>query len=355
MEQGSTHAAGHSAPSVRSDAPVVVVTGASAGVGRATATAFGRRGYRVALLARGHAGMAGARRDVEAAGGQALAIPTDTADPEAVFAAADQVAAAWGRLDVWVNDAMATVFGPAERVTPAEWERVTRTDYLGYVHGTLAALKHMRPRDAGTIVQVGSALAYRSIPLQAPYCAAKFAIRGFTDALRAELSHDRSRVRLTMVQLPGVNTPQFAWSATHMPRRHRPVGAWYRPEAVAEQILRAADAAPRELWVGWPAIEAILGSMAIPGLLDRYLSASAYEQQMSDAPAPPAGDEGILFAPAGTDHGAQGPFGAGARAAAVGLDPALLRGGLAAAALGALAAAFWAGRRSAEARQAPRR
>ena len=201
-------------PPVRSGAPVVVVTGASAGVERAVATAFGRRGYRVALLARGHAGLAGARPGVEAAGGQALAIPTDTADPEAVFAAADQVAAAWGRIDVWVNDAMATVFGPAERVTPAEWERVTRTDYLGYVHGTLAALKHMRPRDAGTIVQVGSALAYRAIPLQAPYCAAKFAIRGFTDALRAELSHDRSRVRLTMVQLPGVNTPQFAWSAT---------------------------------------------------------------------------------------------------------------------------------------------
>lgn len=198
-----------------SDAPVIVLTGASAGVGRATATTFGRRGYRVALLARGHAGLEGARRDVEAGGGQALVIPADVSDADAVFAAAERVAAEWGRIDVWVNNAMATVFGPAERVPPSEWERVTKADYLGAVYGTLAALKHMRPRNTGTIVQIGSALSYRSIPLQAPYCAAKFAIRGFTDSLRTELSHDGSRIRLTMVQLPGVNTPQFAWSRTH--------------------------------------------------------------------------------------------------------------------------------------------
>jgi hypothetical protein len=242
---------------------------------------------------------------------------------------------------------MATVFGPAERVPPAEWERVTKADYLGFVYGTLAALRHMRRRNAGTIVQVGSALSYRSIPLQAPYCAAKFAIRGFTDSLRSELDHDGSAVRLTMVQLPGVNTPQFAWSRTHMPRRHRPVGAWYQPEAIAAQIVRAAEQAPRELWIGLPAIQAILGSMLIPGLLDRYLGATAYDQQMSDTPA---GDgRGILFAPADADHGAHGPFDAGARTRAIGLDPRLLRGGLAAAAVGALAAAFFIGRRSASA------
>ena len=179
MEHESTEAA-PSTHAARSDAPVVVVTGASAGVGRATATAFGQRARRVALIARGHAGLEGARRDVEAGGGQALVIPTDVADADAVFAAADRVAAEWGRIDVWVNNAMATVSGPAEKVPPAEWERVTKADYLGVVYGTLAALRHMRRRDAGTIVQVGSALAYRSIPLQAPYCAAKFAIRGFT-------------------------------------------------------------------------------------------------------------------------------------------------------------------------------
>ncbi len=217
----------------------MVITGASAGIGRATAIAFGRRGYRVALLARGQARLESVRRDVEASGGLALVIPTDISDAEAVFAAADRIAAEWGRIDIWVNNAMVTVFGPAERVPVAEWERVTKADYLGTVSGTLAALKHMRPREAGTIVQIGSALAYRSIPLQAPYCAAKFAIRGFTDSLRSELSHDGSAIWLTMVQLPGVNTPQFAWSHSHMPRRHRPVGAWYQPEAVAEQIVRA--------------------------------------------------------------------------------------------------------------------
>ena len=336
----------HAAEPTRSDAPVVVVTGASAGIGRATATAFGRRGCRIALLARGRAGLDGARRDVEAGGGQALVIPTDVSDADAVFAAAERVVAEWGRIDVWINNAMATVFGPAEQVPVAEWERVTNTDYLGTVYGTLAALRHMRPRDAGTIVQIGSALAYRAIPLQAPYCAAKFAIRGFTDSLRTELSRDGSAIRLTMVQLPGVNTPQFAWSRSHMPRRHRPVGAWYQPEAVAEQIVRAADEAPRELWVGLPAIQAIVGSALIPGLLDRYLGANAYEQQMSDTPAPPD-HRAILFEPAEADHGAHGPFDAGARTRAMGLDPALLRGGLALAAVGALAGAFFIGRRSA--------
>jgi NAD(P)-dependent dehydrogenase (short-subunit alcohol dehydrogenase family) len=275
-------------------------------------------------------------------------MPVDVGDADAVFAAADEVIKQWGRFDVWVNDAMATVFGPADSVSAAEWERVTRTDYLGTVHGTLAALKHMRPRNAGTIVQIGSALAYRAIPLQAPYCGAKFAIRGFTDALRTELAHDGSAVRLTMVQLPGVNTPQFVWSRTHMPRRHRPVGAWYEPETVAAEIVRAAERAPREFWIGLPALEAILGSVFAPGWLDRYLAENAYEQQMSETPAP-FGNHGILFEPAATDHGARGPFDAGARTHIIAMEPATLRGGLAVAALGILAAAFVLGRRSAHA------
>ncbi|WP_207539557.1 SDR family oxidoreductase [Sabulicella rubraurantiaca] len=306
-----------------SAAPVLVVTGASAGIGRATAVAFARLGWRVALLARGHAGLEGARRDVEAAGGAALVIPLDVADGAAVSAAADQVVAQWGRLDVWVNNAMATVFGPAERVLPEEWRRVTEVTYHGAVHGTLAALRHMREADGGTIVQVGSALAYRSIPLQAPYCAAKAALRGFTDSLRCELLHDRSGVRLTMVQLPGVNTPQFSWSRTHMPRRHRPVGKIFEPEAAARQIVRAALHAPREFWVGMPAIGAILGTMVAPGLFDRYLARSAYEAQMS---LEPAGDgTSILNHPAGDDAGVRGPFEDEAKPQVLGISAALAR------------------------------
>jgi NAD(P)-dependent dehydrogenase (short-subunit alcohol dehydrogenase family) len=329
----------------RADAPpVAVVTGASAGIGRATAVAFARRGWRVALLARGQAGLEGARRDAEAVGGPALVIPLDVADAAAVFAAAERVVEVWGRLDVWVNNAMATVFGPAERVPPEEWRRVTEVTYLGAVHGTLAALGHMRAAGRGTVVQVGSALAYRSIPLQAPYCAAKAALRGFTDSLRCELLHDRSPVRLTMVQLPGVNTPQFGWSRTHMARRHRPVGTVYQPEPVAEAIVAAALKAPRELWVGAPAMQAILGTMLAPGLLDRRLGRAAYEAQMSPEPA---GDgSGILRNPAEEDHGAHGHFGAEARPRVASASAALVRGGAALAAAGLLAAGLLAiGRR----------
>jgi NAD(P)-dependent dehydrogenase (short-subunit alcohol dehydrogenase family) len=289
----------------------------------------------VALLARGRAGLEGARRDVEAAGGEALVIVVDIVDAAAVDAAAAQVCARWSRIDVWVNNAMLTVFGPAEQVPPAEWARVTQVTYLGAVHGTLAALRHMRPHDRGTIVQVGSALAYRSIPLQAPYCAAKAALRGFTDALRCELLHDRSRVRLSMVQLPGVDTPQFDWSRSHMPSRHRPVGPVYRPQAAAEAIVKAALKAPRELWVGAPVVQAIVGTLIAPGLLDRVLARKAYEPQSDHRASDTAFD--ILDAPADEDHGAEGRFGAQAKPRAKALRPSLLKAGIATALLAALA------------------
>ena len=237
---------------------------------------------------RGRAGLEGARREVEAVGGEALVCPADVADAHALIEAADRIAQRFGAIDVWVNNAMATVFGPFQDVTPAEFRRVTEVTYLGQVHGTMAALRHMRPRDAGTIVQVGSALAYRAIPLQAAYCGAKFAVRGFTDVLRSELLHDRSRIRLTMVQLPAVNTPQFDWSRNHLGRRAQPVPPIYQPEAVAEAIVEAVARAPRELWVGGPAVKAIVGGLAVPALADRLLAHQGYSGQITAEPLPPA-------------------------------------------------------------------
>lgn len=326
--------------------PVAVVTGASAGVGRATAVELGRRGYDVALLARGREGLEGARRDVEAAGGEALVIPVDTADCAAMFAAADTIVSRWKRIDVWVNNAMATVVAPVDRIAPSEYKRVTEVTYLGAIHGTLAALRHMRSCDRGAIVQIGSALAYRSIPLQSAYCGAKAAIRGFTDSLRTELLHDRSAIRLTMVQLPGVNTPQFDWSHTHEKYHHQPVGPCYEPDAVAKSIVDAAERGPRELWIGTPAIMAILGNMVAPGLLDRYLAKTAYDQQLSSKPVRP-GDPDILFEPAHEDHGARGRFGSRARTRLIDADPVHLHAGLAVAAFGIAATLFLFGTRSA--------
>ena len=323
---------------------VAVVTGASAGVGRALAVAFAAAGYRVALLARGQAGLDGARRDVEAAGAEALRVPVDVSDAAAVDAAADRVVERWGRIDVWVNDAMETVVGPVDRIPADEYRRVTEVSYLGTVHGTLAALRHMRRRDAGTIVQIGSALSYRAIPLQSAYCGAKFAIRGFTDSLRTELIHDRSAIRLTMAQLPGVNTPQFDWSHMHFEHRHQPVGPCWQPEAIADAIVRVAEDPPRELWLGSAAIEAIVGAMVAPGLTDRYLARTAYEQQLSDVPVRP-GDPDLLHGPAEHDHGARGRFDAKAKDRVFAADPVWLRAGAALAAAGLLAGAFGLGRR----------
>src|SRR5947207_4278946 len=249
---------------------VVVVTGASAGVGRATVRAFAQRGADVGLLARGVDGLEAARREVEAAGGRAIAIPTDVADADRVEAAADRIERELGPIDVWVNNAMVSVFSPVKELTPDEVHRVTEVTYLGVVYGTLAALKRMLPRDRGSIVQVGSALAYRGIPLQAAYCGAKHAIQGFTESLRSELLHDKSNVRVTMVQLPAINTPQFSWVKSRLPREPQPVPPIYAPEIAADAIVWAARHRRREMSVGAPTVAAIWGNKVASGLADRY-------------------------------------------------------------------------------------
>ncbi len=285
----------------------VVVTGASAGVGRATAKAFGKLGWRVALLARGADGLEGARREVEEAGGSALAVPTDVAVYEQVEAAAERVEHEFGPIDVWVNDAMATIFCEVAKITPEDFERATRVTYLGAVWGTMAALKRMRRRNRGTIVQVGSALAYRSIPLQAPYCGAKSALRGFTDSLRSELIHDKSDIHLTMVHLSAFNTPQFDWGRTCMDKQPQPLPPIFQPEVAANAIVWSAHHRRRELWVGFPAVKAILGTRVLPGLLDRMLASRAYSGQHTDRPLPP-GRKDNLYMPVPGDHGAHGRF-----------------------------------------------
>ena len=291
---------------------VVVVTGASAGIGRTTARAFGARGAAVGLIARGRDGLEAARREIEAAGGRALVCPVDVADAEQVEAAADRVEAAFGPIDVWVNDAMLTVFGPIDAITAAEFRRVTEVTYLGTVYGTMAALKRMRARNRGAIVQVGSALAYRSIPLQAAYCGAKSAVRGFTDSLRCELLHDGSDVHLTMVQLSAFNTPQFDWARNHMEREPQPLPPIFRPEVAADAIVWAAHHRRREVWVGWPAVKAILGQRVMPGVLDRMLAHSAYGGQLSDVPVRQGRPDNLRHAVPG-DHGARGRFSERAR------------------------------------------
>ena len=296
----------------QADRRVVVVTGASAGIGRAVAQEFARHGWRVALLARGADGLEGARADVERLGGEPLVIPTDVAIQEQVEAAAAAVQARWGAIDVWVNNAMATIFSDAMAISPADFRRATEVTYLGAVWGTMAALQRMRPRDRGVIVQVGSALAYRSIPMQAPYCGAKAALRGFTDSLRCELAHHGSGVQLTMVQLSAFNTPQFEWGRTTMSRRPRPMGKIFQPELAARAVYRAATRPRRELWVGWPAVQAIVGTRVVPGLLDRILGLRAVAGQQSDEPLPAERPDN-LWHPVAGDHGSHGRFDASAR------------------------------------------
>jgi NAD(P)-dependent dehydrogenase (short-subunit alcohol dehydrogenase family) len=291
---------------------VVVVTGASAGVGRACARAFGERGAAVGLIARGRDGLEAARREIEAAGGRAIVLVADVVDADQVEAAAARVEAEFGPIDVWVNDAMVTIFGPVHATTPAEFRRATEVTYLGTVHGTMAALKRMRERDHGTIVQVGSALAYRSVPLQAPYCGAKAAIRAFTDSLRCELLHERSNVHLTMVQLSAFNTPQFDWAHCLMDRTPQPLPPIFQPEVAAEAIVWAAQRRRREVWVGWPAVKAILGNRVIPGLLDRMMARSGWDGQLTEEPAA-ANRPDNLYSPVPSDFGAHGRFSERAR------------------------------------------
>jgi short-subunit dehydrogenase len=327
---------------------VVVVTGASAGVGRAVAREFGRRRASVALLARGTDGLEGARREIEESGGRALVLPTDVARADQMDLAAAEVERQLGPIDVWVNNAMASVFSPAWEMTAEEYRRVTEVTYLGVVHGTLAALRSMLPRDRGTIVQVGSALAYRSIPLQSAYCGAKHAVVGFTDSLRCELHHSRSRVHLTVVHLPAMDTPQFGWVKSRLPNAAQPVPPIYQPEVAARAVYWAAHHRRREVLVGAPTVKAILGQKLIPGLLDRYLGRTGVAAQQTDRPRDPTRPHN-LWDPVPGDHGAHGTFGDRSRAYSVqswmSLHRAPLTGALALVAAGALAAAALTRRR----------
>jgi NAD(P)-dependent dehydrogenase (short-subunit alcohol dehydrogenase family) len=317
---------------------VVVVTGASAGVGRATVRAFAREGAHVGLLARGREGLEGARREVEEAGGRALVIPTDVSEAEAVEAAAERVERELGPIDVWVNNAMTSVFSPVKEMAPEEFRRVTEVNYLGYVYGTLAALGRMLPRDRGSIVQVGSALAYRGIPLQSAYCASKHAIQGFMDSLRAELLHDGSNVHVTMVQMPALNTPQFGWVKSRLPHKAQPVPPIYQPEVAAEAIMWAARHDRREVLVALPTVEAVLGNNLVPGLADRYLARTGYEGQQTDEPEDPDRPDNLLE-PVPGDHGAHGDFGDRARGSSPEFWFARNRNRFALAAIAALAGA----------------
>ncbi|MGN6701182.1 MAG: SDR family oxidoreductase [Thermomicrobiales bacterium] len=288
---------------------VVVITGASAGIGRATVAEFARHGARIGLLARGEAGLEGAKREAEALGGKALALPTDVADADAVERAAAAVEREFGPITIWVNDAMASVFSPFKEMTAAEFKRVTEVTYLGQVYGTMAALKRMLPRDQGTIVQVGSALAYRGIPLQSAYCGAKHAIQGFTEAVRAELLHDGSNVKITMVQMPALNTPQFGWVQSRLPHKAQPVPPIFQPEVAARAIWWAAHHYRRQWYVGGSTSVVMFGNKIAPGLGDRYLAKTGFQSQQTGEPRDPNRPDN-LWQPVDDqhDHGAHGAF-----------------------------------------------
>ena len=287
---------------------VVVITGASAGVGRATVREFARHGAWIGLIARGQDGLRAARREVEAAGGKALVHVADVADAGQVEEAASQVERKLGPIDIWVNNAMTSVFSPVKEMRPDEYRRVTEVTYLGYVYGTLAALKRMLARNRGTIVHVGSALAYRSIPLQSAYCAAKHAVLGFHTSLRTELLHDHSQVRTTMVQMPALNTPQFGWVKSRLPRKAQPVPPIYQPEVAARAIYYAAHHPDRRAYyAAWSAVEAAVGNKLAPGFADRYLARTGYDSQQLDSPEDP-NRLNNLWEPLPGDHGAHGTF-----------------------------------------------
>jgi NAD(P)-dependent dehydrogenase (short-subunit alcohol dehydrogenase family) len=316
---------------------VVVVTGASAGVGRATVRALAKRGAYIGLIARGRDALEATRREVEGLGGRALVLPTDVADAEAVEAAAGRVESEFGPIDVWINNAMNSVFSPVKEMKAEEYRRVTEVTYLGYVHGVLAVLPRMLSRDRGVIVQVGSALAYRGIPLQSAYCAAKHAIQGFTDSLRTELMHDGSNVRVTSVHLAAINTPQFRWVKTRLPNEAQPVPPIFQPEVAADAILFAMENERREVWMGWPTVKTIVGNRLVPWYVDRDLAEDGIESQQMDEPKEERPHN--LWEPVPGDHGAHGAFDDRARDTSLQLWASKNRGLLALAGAGLAGAA----------------
>lgn len=323
------------------------MTGATSGIGRAIARRFAQDGAHIGLIARGREPLENAKKEIEDAGGRALVLPTDIADSDAVESAARAVEEAFGPIDIWVNNAMTTVFAPFKDVEPDEFRRATEVTYLGTVWGTRAALNRMLPRDRGSIVIVGSALAYRGIPLQAPYCGAKHGVKGFFESLRTELRHDGSHVHLSMVQLPGVNTPQFEHGRSKMPKVPQPMPPYYQPEVAADAIHWAAHHKRRELYVGFPTVKTIVGNKVAPWLVERVLAKQGYKGQQSDKPADPNRPDN-LFSPPPGDQGAHGPYDAKARGSSVQTQIAKNRGALAgaAAAVFVLTGSLFAGRRS---------
>ena len=325
----------------------VVITGASGGIGRAAARRFAADGARIGLIARGRRGLDGAAHEVERAGGDALVLPVDVADHDQVEAAASSVEDVFGPIDVWVNDAMVTVYAEFLDIEPHEYRRATEVSYLGMVWGTRSALKRMLPRGEGSIVQVCSAMSYRGIPLQSPYCGAKHACKGFTESVITELLHCKSQVQVSMVQLPGVNTTQFTWGRTKLPKQTMPVPPIYQPEVAADAIHHAAHHKRREVYVGIPTVMNILGERLAPWLLDRYLAKSGYESQLTGEDLDPQGHDN-LFSPVDEDRGSHGPFDEQAHHVSPQYELAKRRGlvlaGVGAAALGAGAAAVRAAR-----------
>ena len=322
---------------------VAVITGASGGVGRATARLFATRGAKLVLLARGKDGLEAAKRDVEDRGGKALTVPTDVSQFEQVEAAAETAEKEFGSVDLWINNAMVSMYSPFLEMTPEEFSHIVQVTFLGCVHGTRCALRRMEPRDHGVIIQVGSALAFRSIPLQSAYCASKHAIEGFTESIRSELIHQGSKVRLSIVNMPALNTTQFQWTKNKMPHKARPTGTIYQPEVAADAILYAAENERREVMVGYTTVEATLGEKIIPGVLDKYLSRAAWEGSMLPEPADPEQPDNF-WNPVPGDHGSHGPFDGQAHRYSAQLwatkHRAAIWGGVAAAGVG-LAAWLW--------------
>lgn len=330
---------------------VVVVTGSSAGLGRSIAHQFSRKGAHIGLIARNPEALTAAKYECEALGGRALVLPLDVSDADAVDAAAAQVEEAFGPIDIWVNDAMVSVFSPVREMEPSDYKRVTDVLYLGFVHGTLAALKRMLPRDHGTIIQIGSALSYRSIPLQSAYCACKHAINGFTDSLRCELHHENSMVKITAVHMPAMNTTQFNWVKNRMPNDTQPVPPIFDPELTAKVVVAAglAKNPRREYWVGSPTVLAIVAQKFVPGLLDRYLGKTGYKsQQIPGEPKNPSAPNNLYDFVPGT-HSARGKFTDRSKRTSAEIFVSLHRGifacGIAAVALTMIGGCFLAKRR----------